>query len=605
MDEKNAYLIEFQPLGRRGKCPSDKTLWDCARELGIGLASLCGGEGHCGRCRVKVLLGQVSTALSDEEATLGPEDFQAGYRLACRTYPRSDCTLHVPPESLSAPQRTQVEGEMVSVQGEPLVRAVLIQVHRPDLQDLRSDDKRLLDALRDQNGVHGLFTDLDALRALPASLQAHDGQSKVALRSEEIVAVNPPDTPVLGLAVDLGTTKIAGFLVDLETGRTLASEGIMNPQISYGEDVISRIHRCVEDPSACDVMQRCVVEALNDLCRSLTALAQTDPRSIVEAVLVGNTAMHHLLLKLPVRQLGLSPYVPVLQGAVDLKSREIGLMLAPGSYLHLLPNIAGFVGADHVAMVLATRTHRADGIVLALDIGTNTEICLNNQGKMASLSCASGAAFEGAHIKHGMRAANGAIERVRITDGRVEYQTIGDEPPAGICGSGILDALAQLRQAGLVDKGGRMGAHTMVREVDGRREFVLVGEYEREGKPAITITQKDVRELQLAKGAIRTGIQTLLQDSSITESDIDQVIVAGAFGTYIDITSAITIGMLPKLPLRKFRQVGNAAGAGARLALLSREERAEAQALARQIKYLELSTSPHFMELFTESLALG
>jgi len=258
-------------------------------------------------------------------------------------------------------------------------------------------------------------------------------------------------------------------------------------------------------------------------------------------VVVGNTAMHHLFLRLPVEQLVLSPYVPAVREALDVKARDVGLRIAPGAYVHLLPNIAGFVGADHVAMLLATEPWQAEGVMLALDIGTNTEVCLVSDGEMTSVSCASGPAFEGAHIKHGMRAAEGAIEHLRLLDDRVEYQTIGGAPPVGICGSGILDAMAQLYLAGVLDEGGRMGHHPRVRACNGERE------------------------VQLAKGAMRAGIQMLLEAQGLSEEDICRVVIAGAFGTYIDLASAVTIAMLPSLPLNRFQQVGNSVGMGAKL----------------------------------------
>jgi len=309
---------------------------------------------------------------------------------------------------------------------------------------------------------------------------------------------------------------------------------------------------------------------------------------------------------LPVEQLGLSPYVPAVKDALDIKARDVGLRIAPGAYVHLLPNIAGFVGADHVAMLLATEAWQAEGVVLALDIGTNTEVCLVSDGEMTSVSCASGPAFEGAHIKYGMRAADGAIEHLRLVDERVEYQTIGGAPPVGICGSGILDAMAQLYLAEVLGANGRMGAdHPRVRTDQGQREFVLVSEEERDGDSAITITQHDVRELQSAKGAIRAGIRVLLEAKGHSEEDIEQVIIAGAFGTYIDVASAVTIGMLPPLPLDRFRQVGNAAGMGARLALISRSKRAKAQTIARRASYIELATVPRFEQILVQALSIG
>ena len=600
--------IDFEPVGRRGQCPDGQSLLDCARQLGVDLVNLCGGVGTCGRCKVQIVAGQVSEVTPKEREILNSQELADGFRLACHTSPLGDCRVRVPPESLTAPQRTQVEGLEVAVEPEPPVRAYPVQVSPPSLKDgdLRADAERLAQALAQQHQINECTIDIEALRDLSTRLREKDWQVRVAVRDREIVAVGPVSRRPLGLAVDLGTTKIAGYLVDMETGQTLASRGDMNPQIAYGEDLVARMAYANKSPSEAARLQELVAEALNQLAADMCAELDADSAEITEAVVVGNTAMHHLFLRLPVAQLARAPYVPAIKSALDLKARDLGLGIAPGSYVHLLPNIAGYVGADHVAMLLATGVAQAKGVVLALDIGTNTEICLANHGKLTSLSCASGPAFEGAHIKHGMRAANGAIEHVRLVDGRIEYQTIGGAPPVGLCGSGILDCLAQLYQAGVVEANGRMGEHPRVRDTGGGREFVLVGEDEQEaGRPAITFTQKDVRELQLAKGAMRAGIQVLLELSGLGEAAIDQVIIAGAFGTYIDVASAIAIGMLPRLPLDRFRQVGNAAGMGAKLALISRSKRAEAQAIASRVGYVELATFPRFARTFATAMYLG
>jgi uncharacterized 2Fe-2S/4Fe-4S cluster protein (DUF4445 family) len=302
-----------------------------------------------------------------------------------------------------------------------------------------------------------------------------------------------------------------------------------------------------------------------------------------------------------VKQLGLAPYIPAIRSAVDIKARELGLKIAPGAYVHLLPNIAGYVGADHVALLLATRMAEAEKTTLAIDIGTNTEICLNHRGRMTSVSCASGPAFEGAHIKFGMRAAPGAIEHVRLAGERLEIQTIGGEAPVGICGSGLLDVVAQLRLNNVLDRNGKLGEHFLIRNQNGMVEFLLA---DREGQGPITISQKDVRELQLAKAAIRLGIQSLVSAEGITEGDIEQIIVAGAFGTYINIESAITIGMLPALPLERFEQIGNAAGTGARLSLISQSQRSKAQEIAQRDGYIELAAVPNFARKFAEATYL-
>jgi uncharacterized 2Fe-2S/4Fe-4S cluster protein (DUF4445 family) len=604
--------IEFEPIGRRGACPADQSLLDCARQLGVDLANLCGGAGTCGRCKVQVLDGRVSELTPKERESLTPQELAEGYRLACRTIPLSDCKICVPPESLTAPQRTQVEGLAITVSPEPPVRAYSVHVPPPSLkdedkaEDLRADDQRLVEALAQQHQVNASCTDVEVLRDLSPRLRDADWQASVAVRDREVVALLAPSTRPLGLAVDLGTTKLAAYLVDMESGQTLAAQGTMNPQIAYGEDLVARMTYATKSPTAAAQLQGLVAQALNQLAAEMCAQVDADPAEIIEAVVVGNTAMHHLFLQLPVRQLARAPYVPAVATALDVKARDAGLRIAPGAYVHLLPNIAGFVGADHVAMLLATEIAQAEGVVLALDIGTNTEVCLVSHGTMTSVSCASGPAFEGAHIKHGMRAANGAIESLRLAGDRIEYKTIGSAPPVGLCGSGILDSLAQLYQAGVVEARGRMSDHHLgVRVSDGEREFVLVSEEERDGQPAITFTQQDVRELQLAKGAMRTGIQVLLEANNLSAEDIDHVIIAGAFGTYIDVANAVTIGMLPSLSLDRFRQVGNAAGTGARLALISRSKRTEAQTIASRVGYIELAAAPRFARTFAQAMYIG
>ncbi len=596
------FTIDFEPVGRRGECPEDESLLECARRLNVDIVSICGGVGTCNRCKVQVVSGKVSIPTPEEQSVLTEQESKQSYRLACRTYPLSDVKIHIPPESLTAPQRTQVEGLELDVEPEPAVRSLDVRLSAPSLNAPESDDQNLWSALA-SHGVSAGTIDLMVQQTLSPLLRNADWKVRVALRDKEIVALGAPSTRWLGLAADIGTTKIAAYLVDMENGTTLASKGLMNPQISYGEDVVSRIFAAGKSPENAAKLQALLVDALNATASSLCSEVGADPSEIVEAVVVGNTAIHHLFLRLPVQQLGLSPYVPAVRSAVDVKARDLGLRIAPGAYVHLLPNIAGYVGADHVAMLLAARVADAENVVLAIDIGTNTEICLNCRGRMASVSCASGPAFEGAHIKYGMRAAPGAIEYVRLSGSRVEIQTIGGGQPVGICGSGLLDVVAQLRLNDILDKTGRMSPHhPLVRKNDKAIEFVLA---ERPGQEAITVSQKDVRELQVAKAAIRLGIRALLEAEGLKEDAIEQVIVAGAFGTFIDVGSAIVIGMFPSLPLDRFRQVGNAAGTGARLALISRTQRLKAQQIALRDGYIELAGIPDFNRKFAQASSIS
>jgi uncharacterized 2Fe-2S/4Fe-4S cluster protein (DUF4445 family) len=354
-------------------------------------------------------------------------------------------------------------------------------------------------------------------------------------------------------------------------------------------------------------LRQAAVGGLNRLAEELCTEAGVTPGDVVEAVVVGNTAMHHLLLGLPTEQLALSPFVPAVSKELSLKARDVGLALAPGAYVYLPPNIAAFVGADHVAMLLATAEEWRGTCAIVLDIGTNTEITLTlPDGTMRSVSCPSGPAFEGYHIGSGMRATEGAIEQIHIGADWVSLQVIGGRMPVGICGSGIVDALGQLHLAGVLSPNGRieLDSHPRVREADGRREFVLVPEDAATGQRAIPVTQEDVREILLAKAAIQTGIDVLLADTGFAPAELERIVIAGAFGSYLDVANAVAIGMLPPLPLERFRQVGNAAGMGAKLALTSRTIRAQARELRTSIDYIELAGYPRFARRYADSCRL-
>lgn len=600
------YNVDFEPVGKRGKCRDDESLLNCIRRLGIGMVSLCGGRGKCHCCKVQILRGSVSKPACNERENFSLQELKDGYRLACQIYVTGDCQVQIPLESVTTPQRIQAEGQEVSVDREPSVSSYHIQASSPSLSDLQADEERIIETLNHQYNLHCNTIDINVLRKSLPLLRSWNWEAQVSLRDQEVIAINPWPSHQLGLAIDLGTTKVAGYLLNLSSGQILAAEGMMNPQLSYGEDIVSRITYAMESRAKAIKLQEVVVEVLNQLAANLCRKTNTKSEEILEAVIVGNTAMHHLLLHLPIEGLAASPFVPAVRKALDIKARDIGLGIAPGAYVHLLPNIAGFVGADHVAMLLATEeAWKDEGLVMAMDIGTNTEVSLIDNGKISSVSCASGPAFEGAHIKDGMRAANGAIERLQLINGQINYETIGGLPPVGLCGSGILDAIAQLYLADVINKDGRISSHPRVRTHEKQREFILVSEEERTSSRAITVTQKDVREIQLAKGAIRSGIKVLLQERGYSEKEIKKVIIAGAFGSYINVRSAVNIGMLPSLPLDHFQQVGNAAGIGAKLALLSISKRAEAQAIASRVSYIELAAVPYFQEIFLQATYLG
>jgi uncharacterized 2Fe-2S/4Fe-4S cluster protein (DUF4445 family) len=598
------YNISFEPVGLKGQCDERESILDCARRSGLGLNNVCGGRGTCHTCKIRILSGDVSESTSNEAQAFTKAELKQGWRLACQVHPRSDTRVNVPADSMTTAQRLQVEGVETVISPEPAVKAFPVRMEPPTLSDTLADADRLLAALNRRYGPGYTHFDIDVLRNISSRLREWDWECRAMVRNNEVIAIGSLQSRRLGFAVDIGSTKIAGYLVDLDSGKTLAARGVMNPQVAYGDDIISRISATLRDPEGGAPLRKLVVDALNELAWLLCKAAGADVEDILDTVVVGNTAMHHLFLGLPVEQLALAPFVAAEGYALDLKSRDASLNLATGSYVHLLPNIAGFIGADHVSMLLATEAYREEGPAIALDIGTNTEVSLIHRGKISSVSCASGPAFEGGHIKFGMRATRGAIEKLVIVDGQVQYQTIDGAPPVGICGSGILDAVSQLYLARVIDEGGRMHNGNPRVQGNGRgTEFVLVEKNDEH--PAISITQQDIRELQLGKAAIRAGIQTLLDTQGCQEKDIKKVIIAGAFGSYIDVASAVTIGMLPNLPLDCFEQVGNAAGMGAKLALISVKKRDEAREIASKINYVELAGSSGFMAVFLQASYLG
>ena len=585
-----------------GTFTENHTLLECAKRLNISLVNVCGGSGACGKCIVRILDGSVSPVRDAEKKHIDPEKLEKGYRLACCTVPKGDCRVSIPRDTLSTLSRAQVEGMDIEVDPEPAVQIFRVSMTPPSMEDVTPDLERLQSVLNKNLLRPPATADLEVLKHISSNMRTASWKLQVAMHENEIIGLLPENVHPLGLAVDLGTTKIAAYLADLSTGKVLRSKGILNPQTVFGDDVISRIAVATQSTNDALTLQQLIVKAINSLVHDMCEDIQAEMTSVTDIIIGANTAMHHLLLGLPVRQLSRAPYVPVTRSAVEVKARSIGIEIAPGAYLRMLPNIAGYIGSDHVAMILAAGIHKRSDTVLALDIGTNTEICLATKNRITCLSCASGPAFEGAHIKCGMRVTDGAIEHVGFSEKKITFQTIGDFPAAGICGSGIIDATAALLCTGIVDTSGRMAEGPGVRENQGQLEFVIASN--EKSHRDVTFTQKDIREVQLAKGAISAGIQVLLHSSGIDMADINAVIIAGAFGTYIDIQSAVEIGMLPDLPLERFQQVGNAAGMGAKMALLSRQKWEEAKAIAERVTYIELASYPGFNKIFARAMGL-
>lgn len=611
---KQTIIVDFQPIGKRVEIEPGLTLLDAARLGGIPLTSDCGGAGSCGQC--KVMVRDQPNALEGltitEESELTQEQLRKGFRFACQAVIKTNVKVDIPVSSMISGQRLQVESnnhkESNGSSWEDLIiQPYLITVPPPSLHDLRGDLDRVLDGLSQDHNLTNLTASPIVVQLLSPLLRAYNWQVKVIVREQKIVNFLPPNAHPVGVAVDLGTTKVAAYLVDLVTGEILASEGYPNPQIGYGEDVISRLVYAKNKADGRNILSKAVVNALNELSSILTNRAGRMMDEICEFCVVGNTAMTHLMLNLPVDQLSLAPYVPASAREQELRGAELGLNLRGDVQIHVPACVAGFVGADHVAMALASSIGEDDRTVLGVDIGTNTEIVLSKKGsdKLYSLSCASGPAFEGAHIKCGMRAANGAIEKVKI-DGHIpSVQTIGNAPPIGICGSGIIDVIAELRKNNILDKRGRFQVEEPgVQKGNHGLEYLLIPGNQSGTSEPILVTQHDVDEILQAKGAIMAGIEVLLDESGVSVNDLDEIILAGAFGTFLNLDTAVAIHLVPDAPLEKYNQVGNAAGDGARQLLISKKARAKANQLARQIEYIELSINKKFRKAYAKSMWL-
>lgn len=603
-----SFTVDLEPIGRRMQVDAGLTLLEAAQKAGVDLVAACGGVGICGTCKLRLVSGALTPLTDSEREHLAEDEIARGFRLACQARALSDLRVDIPRESLPAAQQMQVDGRENGFHLQPLVTPLDVTLDPPGLEDLRADQARTQQAAA-AAGCPDLHADLAAWSQLTHVLRRENWSVRLALRSAaggaQLAGTLPGGSPLLGYAVDMGSTKLAAYLVDLGSGGTLARGALMNPQIAYGEDVVSRIAYANRGEEQRLALQQRLVEALNTLLEELCQQVGAAPQQVVDAVVVGNTAMHHFLCGLPVEQLGAAPYVASVSRALDLCALELGLRLAPGARVHLPANIAGYVGGDHTAALLTTRAYPPGHTLVLVDIGTNTEISLLHQQHIYTCSTASGPAFEGAHIRDGMRAAPGAVEAVHIHPaGEVAVSTIAHLPPVGICGSGILQGVAQMVGAGIIDQRGVLDrSHPRVRaDRHGRAEFLLVPAAQTGHGRDLVITRRDVNEIQLAKGAIRAGIEILLAKAGLSASQVDDWIIAGAFGTYLDLESALRVGLFPRQPLQRFHQVGNAAGVGARQMLLSARERLNAGDIIQRVHYVELTIEPAFEAAFVEAM---
>ena len=603
--------VVFEPDGNTIITRSGSSIFEAATKAGNSIRFECGGKGKCGKCRVIINDTSAVTDMNEyEEKHLSQSDVNAGYRLACQAIVHRNVSVFVPPESRIESRRIQTSGYEKEIAIDPLIKKIHINMAKPTLTDVMPDYERVVEALHDQHGLAQLDIEYDLLKGLPDVLRKAEWNVTVTIwDGSRIVAIEDGDTSdrCFGAAMDIGTSKIVVYVIHLGSGETRGVGFIENPQIMFGEDLISRIAHATTNDNGLSALQDLTISGLNEALKDACREAQVSPENLYEATVVGNTAMHHILLGIEPRFIAASPFVPAVRRSMDVNAGRLGIDMNRNGNVHVLPVIAGFVGADAVADVLSSGIHESEDLSLLLDVGTNTELFLGNERDIMSCSCASGPAFEGGHIRHGMKAVTGAIEKISM-DPRtyeVEYETIGDAKPRGLCGSAIIDIVAEMFRASLINNSGRLDLRTKterLRRSDNVSEFMLVSAEESATGREIMITQKDIGEIQLAKAAIYTGCSILMKRKGVTGADLKHVMIAGAFGNYINPENAKAIGLIPDVPSDKMRFLGNTAVTGAKMALISREAREQAEEISKKVRYIELSADPDFKNEFASAL---
>ncbi len=602
--------ILFLPFEKTAQPDGVKNILELAREAGVPLQSTCGGKKICGKC--KVIVEKSDGPLpppSDRECEVFGELVDKGYRLACDTILTNKAVVLIPEESRLKRQviLTSDAEHQYPVRLQSNVNQYYVEVAPPVLNSVIADRERLLLALSSAYGIHRPGLDPFVLQKLPHTLRSDRKGITATIRDKrEIIDLyTGRQDGLFGMAFDIGTTTVVGYLMDLLTGNKLSVKSAMNPQIAMGDDVITRISFCHEEAGGLEKLRASIVECLNALIVEASLEAGIDPSRIMEATVVGNTAMHHLFVGLDPQYLSIAPYPPVLQERQDYKARDLGIKIGASAYVHLLPLKAGFVGSDTIACVLATGLHKSKIPTLLIDLGTNGEIVLGNKNRMLCCSTAAGPAFEGGHIRWGMRASAGAIERLKIDPVSldVKCETIDNEAPLGLCGSGIISAIAEMIRTGIILEKGNFSEEIQsprLRDGEDGTEFVLVRASETATKQDIVITRKDVAELQMARSAVYAGATLLMEQ--FEGEQVRRILLAGACGNYADPLDACTVDLFPACETARVIGVGNAAGHGSCLTLLDKNKRKEAERIAGKIEYRELAAANRFQELFVSSM---
>lgn len=634
--------VVFMPSGRRGDFPVGTTVLAAARSLGVDIDSVCGGRAVCGRCQVSLSEGSfaklgieshtdhLSTFSETEKRYQRIKGLAPDRRLSCQSHLLGDVVIDVPSDSQIHRQMVRKGADEIrDLVIDPVVRLYYLELTKPSMQDQTCDLTRVLNCLRQDWGLDNLLTDISFMRTLSAAVRAGDtyaGDWKVTVavrNGTHLLAAWPGfKQEVFGIAIDVGTTTVAGHLCKLSSGEVVASGGMMNPQIRFGEDLMSRISYLQQNEGQAPALTSAVRKALSELVSQMTDEAGVPVTDVVEMTIVGNPTMHHLVLGIDPTQLGMEPFPLVVDQGVNVLARDVELALNPGANVYLLPCIAGHVGGDTAGVILSQGPHTSHDMTLVIDVGTNAELVLGSSNRLIACSSPTGPAFEGAQISSGQRAAPGAIERVRIDPQTLapRIKVIGcelwsDDPGfeaavagvgvTGICGSGIIEVVAELFLSGVIDASGRMLAKG--REISdhpyliprGRNvEYILY----RSGDRTVKVVPSDIRAIQLAKAACYSGARLLMDEMGVTQ--VDQVLLAGAFGSYIDVKYAMTLGMIPDCDLQRVRSVGNAAGTGARIALLSAGARREIESVVRKVEKVETAVAAKFQEYFVSAMSL-
>ncbi len=602
--------LHFEPSGIDVKVPGGVTVFDAASWNGIAIDSTCGGHGTCRKCKVQVTDGEAPLSKLDSRA-FSPDELREGWRLACRIVTTNDLTLDVPPLQTRPKAATVGVGRQVILRPSIVKRYLVLE--EATLSDQRTDIQRVYDAIEDLE----LHTTITVLRTLGKIMRDAKFEITAVIADDELIAIEPGDTTArrFAMAIDLGTTTVVVNLLDLDTGTPVAVRSMLNKQQPFGADVIARISATMMDPDTLGKLQELAHETLAELTAEVLAAGDVNAEEVYEVVLAGNATMTQIVLGIDPEPLGIAPFIMTSESFTGLRATDLGILIHPNAPAAVFPALGAYVGGDITAGILASGLDRDRRLRLFIDIGTNCEIVIGNQDRIVSTAAPAGPAFEAASIRCGMRADDGAIEVVKITDDSVELGVIGDVEPIGMCGSGLVDAVAELVKVGLLDSSGKfipneeaaeklpLLAPRLV-EIDGLRVFILhwagtVGDVEK----AVFLSQRDVRELQFAKAAIATGWKLMIDELGIEVGDIQQVLLAGSFGSYLSAASAIRIGLVPKLPIPRIISAGNVAGEGAKMAILSIQERHAGMALINEIEYVELSDRSDFNDRFMEELA--